>query len=454
MARVAEAVRIPAFRVSWACALLPAALLSCQVATPKPAPTKGPDCEASRARLLQFLERLPEQAMSLETRVNLPTSTLGGGLGPGPILEVSEAGVRLDGAEIGGESHEATLTLLRERLAALPQGENSGVLYVAAARETDMRTLQSYLRVVPKSLHPKVLFGAPSLAEDPTLSSHDLAARVYAERDATKRAALAKEGYATYSACAAVDESVEALIGVSGEERWPLLRARMLEALPRCRCEELDSENLGSLLLAEQRSSGVAVGSLGIDFLADERCAAAMPLRSIEQVLTDIEKFEEDFSGQWQGEALEFEEIVTNERLLVYLCNALPGETLDALQRGRRTLFFKTATGCQGWQFSPLSPGAPMGTWLRQDGSGAALHYRQFAEEIRLFGPVPGPESRPTDEGPWACSQDFKLDSVNADSVGLLGGGRWFFDEATCMGAPAADAFPAGCVAETLLGPG
>jgi hypothetical protein len=290
------------------------------------------------------------------------------------------------------------------------------------------------------------------LAQDASLSSHDLAARVFAERDATKRMALAKEGYAVYSTCPAVHRAVAAAEGHTSEARWPQLRRGILEALPSCRCEQLDSENLGSLLVAEQRSSGVAIGSLLVDFLADERCSAAMPLRSVQQVLADVEKFEEEFSGQWQGEALQFEEILTSDRLLVYLCGALPGETLASLQRARRTLFFKTPLGCQPWQFAPQSPGAPMGTWSRTSSPHAAMHYRQYAEEIRLFGPVPSAESQPTDEGPWQCSQDFKMHSVDADWIGLEQGGRWFFSEEACRTAPATDAFPAGCVLDTLIG--
>jgi hypothetical protein len=404
---------------------------------------------------VQLLHRLPEQAMSLDTRVTLPTSTLGGGLGPGTILELSESWVAVDGVPIEGKTHEATVAEVGTRLAALPLPAPEGnVLYVAAASNTDMRTLQAYLRAVPRSFAPKVLFGAPSLAQDKTLSSHDLAARVFAERDATRRQALAKEGYAAYSGCPAVDRAVAAVEGVGAEARWPALRKGVLEAIGSCRCEQLDSENLGSLLVAEQRSSGVAIGSLLVDFLGDERCSAAMPLRSLQQVLGDVEEFEEEFSGQWQGEALEFEEILTSDRLLVALCNALPGDTLASLQRAGRTLYFKTPSGCQPWQFGAQSPGAPMGTWRRTGGIPAALHYRQFAEELRLFGPLPAPESQPTDEGPWACSQDFKLDSVEADSVGLEHGGRWFFSEAACLAAPASDAFPAGCVLDTLIGPG
>lgn len=427
-------------------------LCGCQASAPRPAPEQGPDCEASRARLVKLLQRLPEQAMSLETHVALPTSTLGGGLGPGPILELSDTWVALDGVPIEGETHEQTIEQLNARLRALPPEESqAGVLYIAAAADTDIRTLQAYLRALPKSLAPKVLFGAPSLARDASLGSHDLAARVFAERDPKKRLALAKEGYAAYSSCPAVDRAVGAVDGVSGEARWPLLRKGMLDALGSCRCEQLDSENLGSLLVAEHRSSGAAIGSLLVDFLADERCSAAMPLRSVQQVLGDVEKFEEDFSGQWKGEALQFEEIVTSDRLLVYLCNALPGETLASLERARRTLYFKTASGCQGWQFAPQSPGAPMGTWQRVGAMPGAMHYRQYAEEIRLFGPLTGPDSQPTDDSAWQCTQDFKMDTVDADSVGLEHGGRWFFDEQACRKAPAADAFPPGCVVDTLI---
>lgn len=402
---------------------------------------------------MKLLQHLPEQAMSLETRVTLPSATLGGGLGPGLVLELSESHVALDGVAIEGETHEQTIAGLSARLAALPPAHaTDAVLYVAASHDTDVRTLQAYLRAVPDAFLPKILFGAPSLEQDATLSSHDLAARVFAERDPEKRRALAREGYAAYSECPAVDRVVASVEAQHGAQRWPELRKGMLAAIPNCSCQQLDAENLGSLLVAEQRSSGVAIGSLPIRFLADERCSAAMPLRSIQQVLHDVEEFEEEFSGQWQGEALEFEEILTTDRLLVALCDALPGETLASLQRARRTLHFKTAGGCQPWQFAPQSPGAPMGTWSRVSGAPGAVHYRQYAEDIRLFGPLPSPDSQPTDEGPWPCVQDFALGSVDEQSIGLEQGGRWFFTEEACRAAAPTDAFPSGCVLETLIG--
>jgi hypothetical protein len=458
-----QAHRNVLFALTLACA----PLVSCE--RPAAVNEPGPDCEAEKVELVRLVETLPERAMAREIRVKLPSSTLGGGLGPAPILEISEGWVALDGVAIEGTTHEQTIARLQQRLGELPQptepvanpAPEAGTasfdphtLYIAAAADTDVSTLQMYLRALPAATSPKLLFGAPSLADDPSLSGNDVAARMFAERDPKKRAALAKEAYAATASCQAVAEVARSVDGVTGEERWPKVRTGMLGALPSCACAELDAENLGSVLLAEQRSSGSAIGSLAIDFLSDDRCPAAMPLRSVQQLLGDVEKFEEEFSGQWQGDALSFEQILTNDRLLVYLCGALPGETLAFLQQARRTIWFKTTQGCTPLGFAPLSRDAPMGTLRRvtPGASGVALHYRQFSEEIRLFGPVPNAESRPTDEGPWACTQDFHMTQVDASSIALESGGRWFFDEETCRTAPAADQFPAGCVSELVNG--
>lgn len=527
----------------------------------------GPDCETRRSRLVQLLEQLPAQAMSVDIRVGLPTSRLGGALGRGPILEIGESWVALDGVAIEAASHEQAALKLegllrqltpqasaepqprpsvepidvslrtvlgapgsaptatgRAPLPAAPVGSSSAApvgsstvpsaasgaqssptsaspaatspaaaspattspgsglteaaspasapppaaqqaetaggddekpaLYIAAERNVDMRTLQAYLRAIPDAFEPKLLFGAPPLPEDASLSNHDLAARVFAERDPAKRKALAMEGYTTYSTCDALNQAVKTVDASAAEERWPRLQQAALKAVPECACESLDAERLGYLFVAEQRAGGVAIGSLPVGFLEDERCTAAMPLRSVQQVLRDIETFEEEFSGAWQSDALHFEDVLTNERLQTYLCVALPGETLASMQRLGRSIYFKAPGGCQRWEFQPLSPGAPMGTLRRQESSAPlAFHYRQYGEDIRLFGPVLQADSKPTDEGPWECSQDLHFADVDEASIGLAAGGRWFFSEAACKAANATTAMPSSCVSEQLSGP-
>jgi len=97
-----------------------------------------------------------------------------------------------------------------------------------------------------------------------------------------------------------------------------------------------------------------------------------------------------------------------------------------------------------------------MGTWQRiVDGAPAEprLFYRQYSEDVRLFGPVSDPSSKPTDDGPWPCSQDFHLAKVDDTSIELEQGGRWFFTEAACRAAPSSDRLAPGCVADAFSRP-
>jgi hypothetical protein len=95
-----------------------------------------------------------------------------------------------------------------------------------------------------------------------------------------------------------------------------------------------------------------------------------------------------------------------------------------------------------------LARGAPLGTWRRTDPELAplALHYRQGAEDLRVFGPVTDPKSRATDEGPWSCDQNFHMLDQDTESIGLEGGGRWYFDAPACERAPVEAASFGGCV--------
>ena len=155
-----------------------------------------------------------------------------------------------------------------------------------------------------------------------------------------------------------------------------------------------------------------------------------------------------EFAGDWQDDALAFDRVLESERLLNYFCDALPGETLAALQRARAKMFWKVsgARACQTWQFEPLSPGAPMGTWHRrtEKDQSLALFYWQGAEEIRLFGPsVPG--VKPTDKRQFACDQNLRMLAVDAHKISLEQG-RWYFDAQSCEAASESDSVLPGCV--------
>jgi hypothetical protein len=250
---------------------------------------------------------------------------------------------------------------------------------------------------------------------------------------------------------------VDGVAAGEASQRWPALRSALLQALPSCQCNQLDAAGLRELVLAEQRAGAAAVGSLPFEFMRDERCGASFGLSPVQKVVQEIESFDEKFAGAYADEALAFDQVVTNERLLNYLCQALPGETLASLQRERRTFYWKVPgfPHCQAWQFEPAAPGSPMGTWRRRGEHGQlplAVHYWQGAEEIRLYGPLPDDTSKPTDERNWSCDQDFRMRGIDGQSIELETG-RWFFEAEACERASDAQATFPGCVTALAGGP-
>ena len=416
-------------------------------------------CETGKQELLSVLERLPNRPLASSVEVELPRAALGGSLGAGSVLEISKERVRFDGEEVAGESIRARLRNLEPRLASLStNAEATPTVYIAASKETDVRTLRQYLAMVPRAFRLRLIFGAPPLPveSDTEQSGHELAARLLAERNPEKRHELAKIGYQKFAECSTIREAAAKAEGMSGSTRWPALQGAMQSAVRSCPCDSFDAGSLKQLLVAEQRAGSMAFGALPISFLRDERCGASMPLRSLQKLLGQIEQFDAEFSGDWQRDALEFDRVLTDERLLNYFCDALPGETLAALAKERATLYWRaTQEGpCQAWMFEPLSPGAPMGTWRRRTATGQAqelaLHYWQGAEEIRMFGPELG-RSKPTDERTWACDQTLRMVGVDETSIELEAG-RWFFTESACRQAPAAGALLPGCVGRLVAG--
>jgi hypothetical protein len=442
-------------RLGWVVAIVAAALgCSTRAATPQ-----GPTCEERQAHLQQVLQQLPDQGMAAPIRVGLPTSTLSGAFGKGSILEISDRPMTLDGQPIAGQSHDEQLASLQAMLAQRGSGSGAEPIYLAVAASTDVRTLHSILLALPVDLEIKLLFSRPPIPPDPrdraeSTSGQELAEKVLAERDPAVRGRLAAQGYEEFSSCDAVDAAADSVESLGVKERWPRLRQSMLDAVPKCECDDIDADALRQLLVAEQRAGTVSLGAVTISFLRDERCNASMPLDSMQQLLDEIDEFDAEFSGNWKEDALVFEQVVTDERLFNYLCVALPGETLAALQRKSATVYWRApgSSSCQAWRFEPLARGAPMGTWRRVSPASPplAIHYRQGAEELRLFGPAT-PESTPTSDGPWACNQDVKLDGMDAHTIQLEGGGAWFLDEASCLAAPSTAAMP-GCAGKLAAG--
>src|SRR5690606_12577970 len=405
----------------------PLALSACRQASSAPveSPASPEQCEAGKRDLLALLEHLPARALAAPTRVPLPESLLGRAPGSGPVLELDARSASFDSEPLPGGTLAERVEALRVRAAGLVSGD----VFVAAAPDVDVRTLRAHLSALPESLtaHLLVRTRAARVASDgstpgDTGAAATIAAELLAERDPGARAALARDAYQQFSRCDAVAHAVASVEGKPHDRRWPALRGALLEAVPRCACGELDATSLKQVVVAEQRAGTMTLATLPASFLRDVRCEASMPLRSVQKLLRQIEDFDQEFAGSFGRDEVRFEDVVTNERLLNVFCNALPGETLASVQRAHAHVYFRPSDGspCEPWQFEPLSPGAPMGTWRRVSGAPLAFHYWQAAEAIRLFGPVPdGAPSKPTDTGPWSCDETKKLVGVDATSVAL-----------------------------------
>jgi hypothetical protein len=425
------------------------------LSTPAARAPTAEECIANRSSLIELLESLPEKGLALRGRSDLPVASLGGVIGSGRVVDVAADAVLLDGKPILGQNATERLAELGKQLAdgakpAVPRP----LIYLAVEGSMDVRTLRGYLAAIPRGYDTYLVFQAPPPQPG---SGASVSERLLSEVDQATRQALAREGYRKYARCAPLQTAVDGVAAGDPLERWPALRTALLGALPECACTELDSEPLREMLLAEQRAGAAAVGAVPVDFMRDERCGASFGMSPVQKVMQNIQAFDEEYAGQYGHDSVDFAQVVTNERLLTYLCPALPGETLAALQRLRHTFFWKVrgVEACQAWQFEPLAPGSPMGTWRRQGSEAApplAIHYWQGAEEIRLYGPLPTSESRPTDDHVWACDQDFHMRGIDAESIELEHG-RWYFDRDACQKSRDEDSTFPGCIAALAGGP-
>jgi hypothetical protein len=407
-------------------------------------------CEARRNAFSSFLAALPERPVHLDVSIELPLSTLGVPPGTGSVFEVGERTLRLDGTELDRKN-------LADGFASAER-----TLYVAARPDTTIAELRTLLAAVPQTVEPKLLVrtersaGAFLAVPGASERARELASELIAERNPRERGELAKRAYAELNACPAVADSVASVAGLRAGERWPALKKTLSDAVPRCPCASLDTAGLSVLLLAEQRAGTAALGALPLGFVRDERCGATMPLRSLARLLEQIEEFDAEWAGRYADDAIRFDTVVTNDRLLVQFCDALPGETLAALAKAKRTLWVRLSSGaCEGFAFEQLSPGTPMGTLRRTKPDGAspaAFHYWQAAEEISVFGPVPtDAPSKPTDQREWPCRVNYKMVGIEPEFVALESG-RFFFTESGCRAAPAEATLP-GCFAELSTAP-
>jgi hypothetical protein len=426
---------------------LPLALLACRTQPAfAPPPNDTPQaCEARKQSLVDLVGRLPERALGTDFRTELPESTLGEAPGNGPVLELGETTQALD-----GQALEPAAWALEARKLTAPT-----TLYVAARPDVTIRALRAALAPVPRGVTLKLLVrvraaALPAEAGTPE-RAQAIAARVLSEHDAALRQSVAEQGYAEFSSCPALADAVGAAAHARPNARWPELHAGLARALPACPCRSFDAGALRAIVTAEQRAGTATLGALPLAFVRDERCDASMGLRSVKRLLEQMERFDAEWAGKITDEELRFEQVITNDRMLVEFCDALPGETLAALERKKATLYWRVpgSSECQAWTFAPLSPGAPLGTWRRAahgQGPAVAFHYWQAAEEISVFGPASSdPPSKPSDQREWACKTNYKLVGIDQDSI-QLENGRWFFEESACRAANDAAA-PGGCAA-------
>jgi hypothetical protein len=432
------------------------------------APEYSMPCNERKQRLVSFLERLPESPTVAAVSVELPSSTLGSPPGSGRTIEVSEAGLRIEGVAVPAAEANAAFDRFVETFAAEVTAAKERdpaarlALYVAAADGVTIGELRRYLVRVPDGVPLRLLVRANTrdarLEAEPGTPerAREIAEGLLTELDAGRRGSLSREGYDTFSNCAAFDDGAAKSAELSSAARWPALRRHALSTIPGCACEEFDTLALRVLFAAEQRAGAATLASVPFSFVKDERCGATMPLRSVKTLLAQMDKFDEADSADFRNDAVTFDAIITNERLREQFCDALPGETLAALGRARRIVYWKLAgTECDAWQFEPMAKGAPMGTLRRvkseRGRAPVSFHYWQAAEQLGVFGPLTdGVASKPTDTRAFPCRQDLALVAVDPQRIELENGGM-YFSEATCRAASRAPA-SGGCVATFAAG--
>jgi hypothetical protein len=418
-------------------------------------------CERNKAQLIELVRALPSRGIASTTRVDLPLASVGRTPGMGPVIEVAAAEVVIDGTQVALPALADRVTKFREWVTAwadaqkqAPEGgqRKAALLYFAVARSVDVQTLRAFLVHVPAGVELRLLVRVPRAANhgpegETSKEAQEAAVDVLSmpESDALRTRVTA--AYANLSRCDAVTQAASSVATVHGRQRWPALQSALRSALPGCDCNGLDSASLRLLVSAEQRAGASSLGWVPLGYLKDERCGASMPLRSMDKLVRQLEEFEDEFSANFQPDAVTFHEVLETERLRVFFCDALPGETIAALANARAVLYLPSGPrACDAWMFTPMNQGAPMGTVKRVQG-GLSFHYWQAAEDIRFFGPLEAnATSKPTDEREYPCEETLKLTGIDERSI-HLGDLQWFYDEATCVRAPEGTNGLSGCVA-------
>ncbi len=446
---LSEAASAPALAVALA--------LSCG-SPPSPTapafPTTPRQCDEGKQRLLRVLRLLPAEGRHVEVQASLPIAPLDGVVGAGGLLEIDGERLRLDGSPLDGASKAQRLEALRRALVDRPP--EAGRLYVAAERSLYVNQLRAVLESVPAGVEPRLVFSSPLPAQ---VEQEDWTRDIRLAKTAEDRKVIAEEAYRAHAKCPAIHAAVAAAADVLPARRWSVLRVALREAIERCDCADLDARGLEQLLIAEQRAGAATLGSIPIAFARDARCGASIPLQSMQWLVDEVTAFDEEFSGAAEGQEVQFETVIDNDRLLNYLCQALPGETVAAVQRARGQLYFRPhaegapAAPCQAWGFRPLTPISAMGNWTGATAEGGVrMHYWLGAEEIRVYGPAPDASSKATDAREWACAQELGFVGIDQHSVHLEDGSRWYFDEASCEAETDPATAVRGCIARAALG--
>ena len=417
-------------------------------------------CERNKTQLLDYVQALPARGIASTTRVDLPIASVGRTPGTGPVIEVGPAEVVIDGTQVTSPALADRVGRFRDwvtpwaaaQKAAPEGGRKATLLYFAVARTVEVQTLRAYLTHVPSGVELRLLVRVPKAADhspgdETSKEAQEAAVDILSMPESDALRSRVTSAYTNLSRCDAVTQAASSVASVHGRQRWPALQSALQSALPSCDCNGMDTASLRLLVSAEQRAGAASLGWVPLGYLKDERCGASMPLRSMEKLVRQLEEFEDEFSANFQPDAVTFHEVLETERLRVFFCDALPGETISALANARAVLYLPSGPRtCEAWTFTPMSQGAPMGTVKRVRG-GLSFHYWQAAEDIRFFGPLEGSApSKPTDERDYPCEETLKLTGIDERSI-HLGALQWFFDEPTCLRAPEGTSGLSGCVA-------
>ena len=136
------------------------------------APESPQVCQSNQTELLRLLEMLPEKGLAVRGRSDLPVAALGGVIGGGRVVDISDSAILLDGTALPGDDGPARIAALEQSLGqATSPGVGHTLLYLAVAAETEVPTLRSYLRAIPRGFDVHLVFQSPTASAQPRPTS-------------------------------------------------------------------------------------------------------------------------------------------------------------------------------------------------------------------------------------------------------------------------------------------